>query len=72
MLEVAVGSFNFGMDQDMLRSRKQKTVDKHCRNFGRVCGKLVEEGMNEEMSSKPKRARKNTTYFAPQEQDCSI
>ena len=39
-----MGSFNFGMDQDMLRSRKQKTVDKHCRNFGRVCGKLVEEG----------------------------
>ena len=44
MLEVAVGSFNFVRDQDMLRSRKQKTVHKHCQNFGRVCGKLVEEG----------------------------
>ena len=44
LVEFAVGSFKFGMKQTMLQSPKQKTIERNCANFGRVCAKIVEEG----------------------------
>ena len=44
LVEFAVGSFNFGMQQTMLTSPKQTTIERNCANFGRVCATIVEEG----------------------------
>ena len=47
---VAVGSFNFGLPQAMIDSFRgsspasEKTVAKHCRNFARICKKMVLAG----------------------------
>ena len=32
------------MQQTMLTSSKQKTIERICANFGRLCAKIVEEG----------------------------
>ena len=41
-MAVSVGSFNFGMDQQMLQGNPFQK--RHRRNFARVIAKMVEEG----------------------------
>ena len=42
VVTVAVGSFNFGVDQNMLKP--ERWAKKHCANFRRVCAEMVFQG----------------------------
>ena len=46
MLQLRLCSFNFGIDQKMLRrgDATETTIQRHCANFARVCAELASQG----------------------------